>query len=119
MATSRNIKGKWLRFLTLFIVLYFALWELTHLVGMPTVCRTVKASLPVDSSYAYTDVSRRMKSKTNGPIYYCQATAYAPFLVRADYGWQSGSLSGDGGSALYFWFFGFTSRIREIEHWAS
>lgn len=119
MAPSRNIRRKSLRFLALFVVLYLGLWEFTHLAGMPTVYRTVKASLPVDSSYAYTDVPRRVKSGTNGRIYYCRAIVYAPFLVRADYGWQTGSLSRDGGSALYLWFFGFTSRIRELDHWAS
>jgi hypothetical protein len=39
-------------------------------------------------------------------------------LVRVEYGWHSGPLAGDGGSALYLWFFGHAIRIHELNHWA-
>jgi len=113
------MRRKWLRFLCLFVAVYLILWELTHLAGMPTVCRTVKASLPIDTSYSYTDVPRGVKSGTDGPIYYYRATAWAPFLVCADYGWRTASQSAVGGRALYLWFLGSTFRLRELEHWSS
>ena len=113
------MRRTWARFLCLFLALYLVLWELTHLAGIPTVYRAAKSSLPINDSYAYSDVPRRVKSETNGPIYFCRATAYAPFLVRADYGWRTGSQSGGGGSTLYLWFLGSTFRIHELEHWTS
>jgi hypothetical protein len=99
--------------------LYVCCWFVTHFAGVPSLWRAVTASMPVTSSFAYTDVPRRVRGGTDGPIYFCRATAYAPFLVRADYRWRSGPLSGSGRSALYLWFFGYTSRVRELEHWAS
>src|SRR5262249_27217892 len=97
--------------------LYIALWELTQLAGMPTVDRRVRAGMPVDSSYTYTDVAAKGRPRIPGRFYYCRATAYAPFLVRADYGWHAGGLAGEGGSELYLWAFGPTMRVYELEHW--
>jgi hypothetical protein len=88
-------------------------------VGVTTVSHTVVASMPIRSGWSYTDVARNVRTGKRLPIYYCRAVAYAPFVVRADYGWQSGPLSGDGGSALYLWLFGSVFRIRELDHWAS
>jgi len=116
--TAVRSRRTWLRLLGAFAI-YFVLWELTQLAGMPAVYRMVRAGMPIDSSYAYTDVARRVKTAASGPMYYCRATACAPFVVRADYGWQSGQLRGDGGSALYLWFFGLIARIGEFNHWAS
>jgi hypothetical protein len=101
------------------VAVYLVLWELTQLAGMPAVDRMVRAGMPIDSSYAYTGIPRQVKHATTGPIYYCRATAYAPFLVGVEYGWQSEALRGDGGTTMYFWFFGLTTRIGETEHWAS
>ena len=56
---------------------------------------------------------------TSTPIRFCRAVAYAPFLVHGSYGWRSGSLGGQGGSALYLWFFGATLRVHELSCWMS
>ena len=101
------------------VALYVFFWFVTHFFGVPNVYHTVKSSMPITASFAYTDVPRRVRGSTDGPIYFCRAIAYAPFLVRGDYGWQSGPLSGEGGSSLYLWFCGYTLRIRELEHWMS
>jgi hypothetical protein len=98
---------------------YVALWFVTHFVGVREVYHAAVATMPISPRDAYTDVPRRVKTATNGPIYFCRATAYAPFLVRADWGWHTGPLSGDGGSTLYLWFFGRTYRVRELDHWSS
>lgn len=119
MDKSHSVKRKWLWRAGLLAALYAVLWEFTHLAGMPTVYRSVIAGLPIDASYAYTDVPGIVKSGKRGPVYFCRATACAPFVVRVDYGWQSGSRPPGGGSALYLWFFGITSRIHEIECWGS
>jgi hypothetical protein len=37
--------------------------------------------------------------------FYCKAYAYAPFLVRIDYGCVIGPLTGGGGCKWYLWFF--------------
>lgn len=55
----------------------------------------------------------------SAPYYYCTVQTYGPFLVRAEYGWQIGPLSGRGGSAMYIWFFGWTKRMAELETWDS
>jgi len=52
------------------------------------------------------------------PFYYCSTVSFAPFLVRVDYGWQSGGLCGDGASDLYLWVFGAVVKIYEIDHWS-
>jgi hypothetical protein len=96
-------------------VLYAGAWFLAHLFGAPQVRSVAVEAMHVAPDY--TDVSERAGSVT-GRIYYCSSRAYAPLLVRADYGWHGGPLYGDGGSALYLWFFGRSFRIRDLEHWA-
>src|SRR5687767_13167208 len=44
----------------------------------------------------------------------CLAVAYAPFLVRVDYGFYSGPLSGGGGGDLYIWLLGFNFHIHKF-----
>jgi hypothetical protein len=65
----------------------------------------------------WVDVSYGAPGKSKGLVYYCRASAYAPFLVRADYVFVSGPLLGDGGSSFYFWGFGAVIRICEFQHW--
>jgi hypothetical protein len=113
---TTRFRRRWLCLLGV-IGSYLLLWELTQLFGMPEVVRKVRASMPIISSYQYTDVPRNVKFATNGPVYYCRTTAYAPFVVRAEYDWHGGRLFGAGGSGLYFWFFGFTTQIKEIDRW--
>jgi hypothetical protein len=117
--TSRWLTGKKLWVLGAFVAGYILLWFLTHFVGMPSVYHAVIGGMPATSSFAYTDVPRRVRTTGDDPIYFCRAVAYAPFLVRADYGWRSGRSAAEGGSALYIWFFGRSFRVRELEHWRS
>lgn len=64
-------------------------------------------------------VRERTGAVSSLPHYYCSARTYGPFVVRADYGWHSGPLSGKGGSAIYIWVFGWTKRVIELQEWAS
>jgi hypothetical protein len=95
---------------------YAALWFLTGYAGLADVRRTVLATMQIPPNS--TDISDG-RNEVVGPVHYCTVRAYAPFLVRADYGWQRGKLSGDGGSALYVWIYGFRFRLRELDHWMS
>jgi len=117
MFASRLFSRRWLRVFCCVVAFYICFWFVTHFVGVGSVYHTVKAGMPITPQFAYTDVQRRVRGSTFDPIYFCQAVAYGPFLVRADYGWQSGPLSGDGGSDFYLWFFGYTSRIWKLDHW--
>lgn len=110
---------KWRRYLTkrsLFVACalalpYGGLWLLTGEVGAPQVRSVVVAAMRVPSNY--TDVSQR-RVRIHGPGYYCVTCAYAPFLVRADYGINPGHMNGAFGGTLYLWLFGHTFRLREI-----
>ena len=112
-------RRSWPRLLGFAVAGYLLLWEFTQLAALPAVYRRVTASMPINASFSETDVAWKVKSGTSRPAYYSWATAYGPFVVRADYGWRSGPLRGGGGSTLDFWFFGLTLRIRVIEHWAA
>ena len=79
-----------------------AFWFSTRAFGVPQVRSIVVADMRVPANATH----------------YCSCSVYAPFIVIADYGWHGGTLSGDGGRDLYFWFFGSATRIRELKHWA-
>jgi hypothetical protein len=99
-------------------VAYGALWLATGLLGTRDVRKLKLSGMYQPMGLAgFTDVSNGASAKW--PWYYCRTLSYAPFLVRVDYGWQTGGLSGDGGSELYLWVFGSTVRAYEIEHWAN
>ena len=96
-------------------VLYGMLWWITGVTG---VSRTRAAALRAMGEIppSWTDVSYAAAPPTNGPTYFCRASAYAPFLVRVDYGWVSDPLRGDGGSAWYLWVCGAVFRAYEFCH---
>lgn len=116
--------------------LYGLLWWLTSVMGVSAtraVALRAMGDIPtsgVDISTA--DAARRYSLQyphpakgsswhtyTNAPAwYYCRASAYAPFLIRVDYGWATGPLRGDGGSVWHLWAFGAVFRAYEFEHWA-
>src|SRR6266513_616771 len=99
--TPRIFSRKWVRVFAGIIIIYIFLWFVTHFFGVPQVYHVLKGSMPVDRTYDYTDVKKNVKASRGGqPIYLCRATAYAPFLVRGDYGWQAAPLIGEGGSNL-------------------
>jgi hypothetical protein len=107
-----------LRWLVLLVVVYAVLWLVTLTFGTRDV-RTVRLRAmyqPMGLS-GFTDVSDGSSAKW--PWYYCRTVSYAPFVVRVDHGWQTGGLSGDGGSELYLWAFGVAVKAYEIEHWAN
>jgi hypothetical protein len=116
MTWQRHFTKKRLLILVVAVALYAGLWFLTHQFGAPQVRAVAVDAMHVPSHY--TDVSQRT-DQVSGHVYWCSTRAYAPLLVHAKYGWQGGPLYGDGGSALYLWFFGRTFRILELEHWAS
>ena len=106
---------KWLLILVVVVALYAGLLHLTHRFGAPQIRSIVVEAMHVPPNYR--DVSDG-RDHVSGPYYYCSSRAYAPFLVRIDYGLHGGPLYGDGGSTLYLWLFGPGFRIRELEHWA-
>jgi|SRR5882672_9024429 len=116
MTWRRHFTTRWLLVLVSASALYAGLWFLTLRVGAPQIRSIVVEAMHVPPNYI--DVSQR-RDHVTGPVYYCSSRAYAPFFVRADYGWQGGPLYGDGGSALYLWLFGRAFRIRELQHWMS
>jgi len=95
---------------------YAGLWFLTRQFGVPQVRAFAIHAMHTPSGYTE---APQPTNRFDGRFYWCSTHAYAPFLVYGDYGWQGGPLYGDGGSALYLWFFGRTFRIRELDHWAS
>ncbi len=114
MTSQRHFMTRRLRLVVAGLVLYGGLWMLTQLVGAPQVRNVIVESMHLPPTY--TELPCRT-DRVTGPVYYCTARAYAPFLVRSDYGWVGGPLSGDGGSVLYFWFFSRAFRIQELDHW--
>src|SRR6266478_8493151 len=102
MAWRRHFTKRRLLFLAVAFGLYAAAWFLTHRVGAPQVRSVAVEAMRVPPHY--TDISERT-DRVTGPVYWCASRACAPFLVRADYGWQGGPLNGDGGSTLYLWLF--------------
>ncbi|MGA2242014.1 MAG: hypothetical protein ABSH11_08235 [Verrucomicrobiota bacterium] len=114
----RYFTKKLLMFFAAAVVLYVGLWFLTDFAGVPKT-RTVALRAMRDIPSSWTDISRIPASQTKGPTYYCRASAYAPFLIRVDYGWVSGPLTGDGGSVWYLWIFGAVFRAHEFSHWSA
>ena len=96
------------------------MWALTHFVGAPAVRKFKVSTMYQPNGLAgFTDVSESDSAVRGGPTYFCRSRAYAPFLVRVDYGWRTARLSGDGGSELYVWILGAKSQIYELDHWAN
>jgi len=73
------------------VLLYLVLWALTQFVGAGQV-RAVVA----EKNMPLADCPRLESCES-------AAVAVAPFLVRAAYFWDSGSLAGDGANVLYVW----------------
>jgi hypothetical protein len=97
---------------------YAILWALTHFVGGPQVRNLSLSAMHLpDGLSGFTETSQVHRPSDNSRTYFCRAFAYAPFVVRIDHGWASGSLSGDGGSELYLWAPGVKFRIYELDHW--
>jgi hypothetical protein len=117
MTRQRQFTKKRFYFFATAVAVYALLWFVTHRIGAPQVRSAVVEVIQKPSGS--TDVSQRIDERVAGPVYWCVASAYAPLMVRVEYGWQSGPLYGDGGSALYLWLFGRAFRIHELEHWAS
>lgn len=113
MTWRRHFSKRRLGLVVVAVLLYLGLWFLTHRLGAPQVRAVVVEGMQVSL-----DVSRRT-GQAKDPVYWCSASAYAPFVVHTEYGWQGGPIYGDGGTALYVWFFGRAFRVRELSHWMS
>lgn len=102
------------------VALYVLLWSLTHFVGGAAVRKVALDAMPVAVSRGgFTDITRREGPVSLGErVYSCRAVGWAPFLVRADYGWGTGPLTGGGGSTLYVWLIGRSFPVYELNHWA-
>ena len=99
------------------VVTGILLWLVTQFFGAPQIHRVAVATMPVTTSF--TELSRNTPHSVTGPVYWCTEVAYAPFLVRANYGWVAGSLTGGGADVLYLWIFGMTFRLHEFGNWAA
>jgi len=113
MKIRRHLTQRRLLALVAVVVLYASFWFLTHLIGAPQI-----RNVAVEAMRVPTQGMMEPSGQRSPVTSYCFTKAYAPFLVRADYGWGGGSLYGDGGSSLYLWFFGRAIRVKELEHWA-
>lgn len=51
------------------------------------------------------------------PIYYCDTTAWMPFVLHVRFGWESDSLTGRGGESIYVWFGG-SFKIMTLDEWS-
>jgi hypothetical protein len=113
-------RGKLLRGLGLAAVGFAGLWLITWAIGSRDVRQTVLANMSLPGPRSeFRDVSSLDKSqRVLGNTYYCRTVTYAPLLVRADFGWGAGSLSGAGGSALYLWLLGRSFLQVEFNSWA-
>lgn len=112
--------------------LYGLLWWLTAIFGAPATRAVAFQAMDVPADWL--DVSsreaadlyhERYKYQPPGtwhtysqapPSFYCRASAYAPFLVRIDYGWATGPARGEFGSVWYLWVFGAVVRGYEWDH---
>ena len=113
MKVQRFVTKRRLLVLAAIVVLYTGFWFLTDVIGEPQIRKVAVEAMHVPAQ-GMMEPSGQISPITN----YCFTKAYAPFLVRADYGWSGGSLYGDGGSAFYLWFFGRAIRVQELEHWS-
>ena len=113
MKVQQLVTKRRLLVLAVIVVFYASLWFLTDVIGGPQIGKIAVEAMHVPAQ-GMIEPSGQRSPITN----YCLTKAYAPFLVRADYGWGGGSLYGDGGSALYLWFFGRAVRLQELEHWS-
>ena len=93
-----------------------ASWLLTQFVGVRQVEKTAIGTMPAFVK-SFTRVSRENSHQVVTRHYYCRAIAYAPFLIRADYGWWEGHDVGEGTTAFYLWIFGISIRLREFTDW--
>lgn len=106
--------------LVIVIASYTTMWALTPFVGGYQIRKQKLSTMYQPEGLAgFEEVSGPGIRGKGRRVYYCRTTAYAPFIIRVDYGWNTGSLSGDGGSELYFWGLGATSQIRVLEHWGN
>jgi len=64
-----------------------------------------------------TDISDTEDARPQPPWYYCRTRAITPLLVRVDYGHVRGPLEGSGGTAYYFWCFGFSRLLVDRKTW--
>jgi len=113
MKIRRHLTQRRLLVLGAVVVLYASFWFLTHLIGAPQIRNVAVEAMRVPAQGMIEPSGQR-----SPVISHCFTKTYAPFLVRADYGWGDGSLYGDGGSALYLWFFGRAIHVKELAHWA-
>lgn len=89
---------------------YAFLWLLTGILGAPQVKKEVM--------WNYIQANGKVTHRHPGSEDWCYVKTYAPFIVRADYGF-GGTLSGIGGDQLYFWAFGRTYKIGDVSFWVS
>jgi hypothetical protein len=117
MAWRRHLSKTRVKVIAAFALFYAGLWFVTHQFGAAQVRAVAVEAMHRPSQYSETSPQRT--NLFGSRFYWCTVRAYAPFILHADYGWQGGPLYGDGGSALYLWFFGPTFRIRDLGHWES
>ena len=113
MKMQRCLTKRRLLVLAAVAVLYVGFWLLTHVIGTRQIRNVALEAMHVPTQGMIEPSGHR------SPLtYHCFTKAYAPFLFRADYGWGGGSLYGNGGSALYLWFFGRAFRVQELDNWS-
>lgn len=100
--------------------LYLLTWLATQAIGTAQVRRTViEAMLKPEQRSGFEDVTRKEAAVRRGEkVFSCRARAWTPFLVRVDYGWGAGPVTGGGGSRLYVWLMGYAVEVADLSDWA-
>jgi len=100
--------------------LYGTMWFLTHVRGTTQIREAVLAAMVLAGDRSeFEDVTHSERPpKLGSKLYSCRAVAYGPLIVRVDYGWGAGPLTGGGGSALYIWLIGRSFQVCKLDEWS-
>jgi len=125
----RDTVMRWKRKSLVVAICFVALWSATAFLGAPAIRAKQIHAMGLDSprtgtldiSYLSEDVVRQTAAKHGHlwPWFECRTFACFPLIVRAKYGSMAGPEAGGGGVAYYFWCFGFSYQLRDVNTWVS
>lgn len=89
---------------------YVSLWLVTHLFGT--------AQVRTEVLHDYVNLIGKTEHRIVKDEDWCRTSAYAPFIVQAEYSFGL-PMRGCGGTQIYFWIFGRTLKIWDLDYWVS